>query len=134
MKGQASAIALVIAMGVLLLVMMDGLINSLGETRRAYYERYRLAEIFAPLKRAPNHLLEEIEAIPGVAAVTGRMNGAALINMPNVPVPIRAQALSLPDQGSPTLNDIYLSAGRLINPSHEDEIILLEGFANAHRL
>ncbi len=45
-KGQAIAIGLVIALGVLMLVMMDGLVNTLDETRRAYYERYRLADIF----------------------------------------------------------------------------------------
>ena len=44
MRGQASAIAMVIALGVLTLVMMDGLINSLDQTRQAYYERYRLAD------------------------------------------------------------------------------------------
>ena len=45
-KGQAVAIALVIATGVLLQVMMSGLVASLTETRRAYYERNNLAEVF----------------------------------------------------------------------------------------
>ena len=35
MKLQSFAIALVIAVGVLLLVMMDGLVNSLAQTREA---------------------------------------------------------------------------------------------------
>ncbi len=80
MRGQAVAIALVIALGVLMLVMMDGLVTSLGETKRAYYERYRLAQVFAPLKRAPKHLLDDITRIPGVAAVEGRVNGGALVD------------------------------------------------------
>ena len=134
MKGQAVAIALVIAVGVMLLVMMDGLVNSLSETKRAYYERYRLAEVFAPLKRAPEHLLQEVAEIPGVASVRGRMSGAALVNLPQIAVPIRAQALSLPDFGAPTLNDLFLSHGRLLDPTQEDEILLLEGFAKAHDL
>src|SRR5690606_8564298 len=90
MKGQAAAIALVIALGVQLLVMMDGLVNSLEETRRAYYERYRLAEVFAPAKRAPRHVLRDIAAIPGVAAVEGRINGGALIDLPGVDLPVTA--------------------------------------------
>lgn len=134
MKGQAVAIALVIALGVLMLVMMDGLVNSLEETKRAYYERYRLAEIFAPLKRAPEHVLKDIAGIPGVAAVEGRVNGGALIDLPGVAVPVRAQAVSLPDFRPPRLNDIYLSQGRRLDPAHEDEILLLEGFAKAHGL
>lgn len=68
MKGQAVAISVVIALGVMLLIMMDGLVNSLEETKQAYYERYRLADIFAPVKRAPDHLLAEIAKIPGVSS------------------------------------------------------------------
>lgn len=133
-KGQAAAIAVVVAFGVLLLVMMDGLVNSLEETKRAYYERYRLADIFAPLKRAPDHVLVDLAAIPGAAAVEGRVTGGALIDLPEIAVPIRAQAISLPDYGSPRLNDVYLSEGRRIDPTREDEILLIEAFAIAHGL
>ncbi|HCS54141.1 MAG TPA: hypothetical protein DIW81_21565, partial [Planctomycetaceae bacterium] len=55
-KGQAVAIGLVLAVGVLMLVMMTGLVASLDETRRAYYERHRFAEVFAPVTRAPERL------------------------------------------------------------------------------
>ena len=51
MKGQAIAISVVIALGVMLLIMMDGLVNSLEETKQAYYERYRLADIFCTSKK-----------------------------------------------------------------------------------
>ena len=133
-KGQALAIVMVIALGVLMLVMMDGLVNSLSETRRAYYERYRLADVFAPVKRAPQQVLREIARIPGVAAVEGRVNGGALIDLPGIAVPVRAQTVSLSDTGLPRLNDIFLTAGRRIDPLHQREIIVLEGFAKAHGL
>ena len=134
MRGQAVAIAVVIALGVLMLVMMDGLVNSLGETKRAYYERYRLADVFAPAKRAPNHLLKDIAQIPGVGAVEGRINGGALIDLPGIDVPVRARALSLPERGAPRLNDIYLTDGRRLDATRVDEILLLRGFAKAHDL
>ena len=133
-KGQAVAIGAVIAVGVLLLVMMAGLINSLDETRRAYYERYRLADVFAPVKRAPAHLLADLAAIPGVAAVEGRVSGSALIDLPGQDLPLRAQAVSLPDFRDPRLNDFYLNAGRRLDRDHPDEILLLKSFAAAHGL
>lgn len=133
-KGQAIAIAIVISVGVLMLVMMDGLVNSLQETRRAYYERYRLANVFAPVKRAPNHIIRKLSDIPGVAAAEGRINGGALIDLPGIAAPIRAQAVSLNVFGQQRLNDIYLTAGRKIDPSHSEEILLLEDFAHAHNL
>lgn len=134
MKGQAVAIAVVISLGVLMLVMMDGLVNSLEQTKRAYYERYRLADVFSPVKRAPNHLLKDIAEVSGVGIVEGRINGGALIDLPGVQVPVRAQALSLPASRQPRLNDIYLTDGRRLDPTREDEILLLRGFAKAHNL
>ena len=68
MKGQAVAIGIVIATGVMMLVMMTGLVTSLNETRRAYYERYRLAEVFAPVTRAPERLLSHLAAIDALPA------------------------------------------------------------------
>ena len=133
-KLQAVAIALVISVGVMLLIMMDGLFNSLEQTRAAYYDRYRLADVFAPVKRAPDSVLDQIAEIDGVSAVEGRVIGGALIDMDEEDVPIRAQAVSLPDFGTPRLNDVYLASGRMIDPQRRDEILLLQGFAVAHEL
>lgn len=133
-KGQALAIVLVIALGVMMLVMMDGLVNSLDETRRTYYERYRLAQIFAPVKRAPRQLLDVIAAMPEIAAMEGRINGGALISLPGQAVPVRAQAVSLPEFREPALNALYLAAGRQLDTARPEEILLLQGFADAHGL
>ena len=51
-KGQAMAIGMVIAVGVAMQVMMTGLVTSLNDTRAAYYDRYRLADVFAPATRS----------------------------------------------------------------------------------
>ncbi len=134
MKGQALAIGAVIMLGVLLAVMMGGLINSLEETKRAYYERFRLADAFAPAKRAPNLRLRDIAALPGVAAVERRIQGGALVDLAGVDVPIRARILSLPESGAPRLNDIHLAEGRRLDPTRNDEVLLLHGFAKAHGL
>ena len=53
MKGQALAIALVIAAGVAMFAMYLSNFDSLRRTQRAYYERQRFADVFASLKRAP---------------------------------------------------------------------------------
>ena len=134
MKGQAIAIGLVIAVGVMMLVMMSGLVNSLSETKSAYYERYRLAEVYAPVIRAPNRMMAEIATVPGVASAQARVTGTALIDLPQLAVPIQARALSLPDRGQASLNALYLTDGRRLNRDRPDEILLLESFAKAHAL
>ncbi|WP_417515037.1 ABC transporter permease [Marinobacter sp.] len=133
-KGQAVAIGAVIGVGVLMLVMMTGLVTSLDETRNTYYERYRLADIFAPVTRAPDRLIADLAAIPGVSAAEGRVVGSALIDLPGLDLPLQARAVSLPDFGEPRLNDVYLSAGRRLDSDRANEILLLQGFALAHGL
>ncbi|WP_254449015.1 ABC transporter permease [Thalassococcus sp. S3] len=134
MKGQALAIAVVIGMGVAMLVMMTGLVASLEETRDAYYDRYRLADVFAPVTRAPEHLLPELAAIPGVSTVEGRVTGEALIDLPALDVPVQARAISLPDLREPGLNALVLTDGRMLGPVRSDDILLLDSFALAHGL
>ncbi|MGH1464747.1 MAG: ABC transporter permease [Cognatishimia sp.] len=134
MKGQAFAIGMVIAVGVGMLVMMTGLVTSLNETRATYYERYRLAEVFAPVTRAPDSMATRLAAIDGVSSVEPRVVGAALIDVADFDLPVQAQAVSLPDLRSPRLNDVFLTDGRMINSDHTDEILLLETFAQSHDL
>ena len=60
-KGLVLAIALVVATAVATFIMSLGALQSLEETRLAYYERYRFADVFAGLKRAPESLERRIE-------------------------------------------------------------------------
>ncbi|MGK3808180.1 hypothetical protein ABI003_14970, partial [Enterococcus faecium] len=53
MWAQMIAIALVMASGVATFVMASGAYHSLDETRAAYYQRYRFADVFAQIRRAP---------------------------------------------------------------------------------
>ena len=134
MKGQVFAIGMVIAVGVMMLVMMSGLVTSLNETKAAYYDRYRLADVFAPVTRAPERLLPRLAAIDGVGSVEGRVQGSALIDLADTDLPVQAQAVSLPDLRDPRLNAVYLTDGRMIDKDRSDEILLLQSLARAHDL
>ena len=133
-KGQAIAIGAVVGVGVLLMVMMTGLIASLTETKKAYYERYRLAEIFAPVARAPERMAARLASLPGVTTVETRVTGSALVDLAGQALPAQAIAVSLPDRGRPALNDVYLIQGRFPEAGRPDEILLLDSFAAAHGL
>lgn len=134
MRGQAAAIAFVIAGGVSVYLVMAGLLSSLEETRRTYYERYRFADIWAPVVRAPNSLIEDIRAIEGVRAAETRVRVPALFDMPAMAEPATGEVYSLPDYGEPSVNQIHLVRGRTPRPGARDEAVVLESFAEAHRL
>lgn len=131
---QALAIALVMAAGVATLILAQGAYQSLFETREAYYERYRFADVFASAKRAPEALVAEIEKIPGVATVQSRVLGGALLDMPAMEEPATAQLVSLPETGAPRLNALFIRHGRLPKAGARDEVAVSNAFAQAHKL
>lgn len=132
MWGQALAIALVMAAGVTTLVVGIGTHHSLIETREAYYERYRFADIFAEAKRAPTHIRDEIARIPGVAGVETRVKGYAILDLPDFDAPANALVISLPEHGVANLNTLYIREGRLPDPLRSDEVVVSAAFAKAH--
>ena len=56
MKGQALAIAAVVASGVTMYVTYLSNVDSLRNPQSAYYERFRFGDVFAQCKRAPLRL------------------------------------------------------------------------------
>ena len=69
LRGQIFAIALVVACGVASFVSMRSTYDSLLATQNEYYAKYRFADVFTSLKRAPKSLIDEINNIPGIASV-----------------------------------------------------------------
>lgn len=131
---QALAIALVLGCGIMLMVGAQGTQRSLEETRAAYYERYRFADVFARAVRAPRGLLAEIAALDGVALVEGRITFNAVLDIAGMDEPATARILSLPAAGAPVLNVPLLRAGRLPDPDRPEEVLVNEPFGEAHDL
>ena len=131
-KGQALAIILVIGAGIALLVMSRGMMASLETTMNAYYARYRVADAYAPVKRAPNRVLNEIRAIDGVSSVEGRIVGAGLVDLPGVSAPISSRLISIDADREGRINDIHLVSGRIPDGTSADDALLLGPFADAH--
>lgn len=134
MWAQALAIALVIGAGVAMFVMSEGMLKSLFETRSAYYERYGFAQVFAPLKRAPNSVAARVEHVPGVRAVQTRIKQYVTLDMPGLSEPVAGEVLSYPVGEQPRLNRLRLTAGRWLFPGQGDEVLVREAFAQGHGL
>ncbi|WP_338082416.1 ABC transporter permease [Donghicola mangrovi] len=134
MKGQALAIGAVIAVGVAMQIMMTGLHLSLSETRDAYYERYRLADVFASATRVPNAVTSDLAGIDGVSRIEPRITGSARIDPADGGLPIAAMTISLPDGRAPAVNDLLITSGRKPDPNRNTEVVVLEAFAIARGL
>ncbi|KPJ87836.1 MAG: ABC transporter permease [Gammaproteobacteria bacterium SG8_11] len=131
---QALAIAMVIVSGVSIFIMSLSTLDSLLQTRETYYREHHFAHVFASLKRAPLSLANRILEIPGVDKVETRVVAYVNISVQGFDEPISGHILSLPDDSRGLLNQIYIRDGRLLEPGRDNEILVSEEFANAHRL
>lgn len=132
MKGQMTAVALVMVCGLAVMIMSRSLILSLESTRDSYYRDNRFGEVFCDLKRAPNSMRARLEAISGVAGVETRVQGALVLDLPGIKEPADGTILSLPDDRQQKLNLIHLRTGRLPGIGARNEVVASEAFANAH--
>lgn len=132
LRGQALAIALVIASGVATYVMFLITLDSLRLSRDGFYHDYRFAEVFAALKRAPESLRLRIAEIDGVDKVDTRVFAPVTLDVAGFAEPVTGVVTSVPDHGEPLLNKLYLITGRLPDGSRDDEVVISEAFAAAH--
>lgn len=131
-RGQALAIALVIMSGVATFVMSLSTLNSLQLTQATFYRDYRFADVFVSLKRAPETLRSRLQEIPGVDRVETRVVAAVNLDIPGFSDPVAGKLVSIPEQGQPLLNRLYLRQGRLIEAGRDEEVVVSEAFATAH--
>ncbi len=132
MKGQVFAITLVVMSGMATFIMFISTMDSLNMTRNRFYRDYRFADVFVNLKRAPESLKEKIKAIPGVNQVETRVSAHVKLEISRFPEPVNARILSIPDDGNPLLNRLYIRKGRLPDPAKDNEAVVNENFAQAH--
>ena len=131
---QALAIALVLSCGVAILLMAFGMERALGDTRAAYYERNRFADVFAQATRVPDHEMGRILAIDGVRAGEARVEAYAILDLPDKVETVTGLVLSLPVNGGPVLNVPLLRSGRMPDADASDEVVVNEPFAEANGL
>lgn len=134
MKGQVLAIIMVIVSGVATFIISVSTLDSLKKTRESFYQEYRFADVFAPLKRAPASLIEAIRVTDGIDQVETRIVADIRLEVPNFPDPVTGRLISIPDRGQPLLNRLYLRQGRLVDPGRDDEVVASEAFSEAHGL
>lgn len=134
MKGQIIAASLVMACGVALMIVSKSIILSLESTRDAYFQQFRMPDVFGGLKSAPLAMKERLTGIPGVVSVDLRVIKGAVLDMPGVQEPVRARLVSLSDEREQNLNQIFLRRGRLPRVGEQRAAVVSEAFALAHGL
>jgi putative ABC transport system permease protein len=134
LKGQGAAIALVIATGVATFIMSLASLDSLRLTQQSVYRSQRFADVFAELMRAPESMAERLREISGLASLETRVRAPVNVRLEDFGEPVTGLVLSIPDGRQPQLNRLYLRSGQLPDPTRNDQALVSEAFADAHRL
>jgi len=132
MRGLVFVIALMITCGSATYITFLSTLDSLRNTQESYYQEYYFSNIFASLKRAPNSLTSRIREISGVNRIETRIQSGVNLEVPGFNESVRGLIISMPDDREPLLNRLYLREGRMPGAYVEDEIVLGDGFAEAH--
>ncbi len=134
MRGQALAIAVVAMCGIATFVTMRGSYEAMIASQASYYERYRFADVFASVKRAPRTVLDHIREIPGVNEAHGRVVFDAALDVPGLDEPASGRLVSLERELDSGLNRVHLRSGRTPHPGSEREVLVSEAFSAANNL
>ncbi|NBB93964.1 MAG: FtsX-like permease family protein [Gammaproteobacteria bacterium] len=134
LKGQVAAIAVVIAAGVMTLIIAVTSLDAIRYSQQDFYRDHLFADVFAGLKRAPEHLAGRIERIDGVDRVHARVVAPVRLEVAGFDDPVSGQLISIPDGRQPPVNSLHLREGRLPESGRADVVAISEPFAEAHGL
>lgn len=132
LRWQALSIAALVACGVMAELMMKSAFDSIEAARASFYDRSHFADLFAPVRRAPQPLATRIARIPGVAVAETRVVLDVTLDVPGLVESAVGHVVSLPPAGG--LNLLHLRAGRLPGPRRADEVVVSERFAETDHL
>lgn len=111
-KGQFLAVVAVVMVGICVYISMSTAYYNMSRSQESFYEETDFADYYFHVIRAPLQIIRQIEAIPGVSKVTGRIQK-------DVPVlkddhqRATARLISYPLPMENEVNRLYLLSGRL---------------------
>lgn len=134
--GPFVAIVAVVATGLSVFVSMTAVSGNLVRSRDTFYRETDFADLFFHVVRAPEGIVERIEAVSGVTRATGRVQkDVSMVREDGTRATIRLTGLHVPLQGE--LNRVRVQKGRLFEKNPEGgalEILLTPQFAQANGL
>ncbi len=132
-RAQSLALIFIIALGIASYIALIGAFRDLGASYQSTYDRLRFADVTFAVNEAPASVLDEIAAVEGVTAVTGRLIIDTGYELPNGDQ-IRARLIGIPADKQPDVNQLLIEDGRTLQPNDTDAIVLESHFAKIYDL
>jgi putative ABC transport system permease protein len=109
--------------------------QNLSDSYDFTYEKLRFADFTVKVIEAPPQTVDSLKAIPGVAAVTGRLNTDIRLTFPaDGPKSLLARVISLPSGDRPAVNDVKVEEGSYLPADDVGTLLVEKSFAEYHGL
>lgn len=128
------AVASILAIGVTCYVALNSAHRNLRVAQQRYYVQCRMADFSLEFKKAPLAELAQLAELPGVVEIQPRIQFLATVDLPETVEPLNGQVVSLPDERTPTINDVVLVRGGYFTDRRANEVLVNDAFARAHHL
>jgi putative ABC transport system permease protein len=129
------AVTVVIVLGVALFGASLLAFENLKSSYDYSYAQLHFADFTVDVKSAPPEVVSGLRQIPGVAAVTGRLNtdvGLSIGNKGQQGLVVRA--ISVPPDSHPQVNDLKIESGHYPSAGEKHGLLLEKSFADYHHL
>ena len=132
--GQFAAASAVVACGMVVFISQRSAYHSLLLSRDTYYERYRFADFFVHLEKAPESALHDVTSIPGVLRARGRIVRDVPLEVEGNEGAVVGRIISMPDRRDDLINDIHMVSGSYFPGAAATEVIVNDRFCQANAL
>lgn len=132
MRGQALAIAIVLAAASATFILSMGVHRSLFETRETYYSENNFGDVFANMTRAPRSIVDQVKEINGVQQAQGSILQYAILDFPDRVEAVRALLQSVDERGRDRINLVTIKSGRMPALNQPGEVVVDNAFAVAN--
>ena len=133
--GVLATVVAIIAVGTGSFVGLGSAQRILELSQATYYGRYRLADFWVDVKKAPLSAVEPIANLPGVADLEARVVFDVILDLPGVVRPLTGRLISAPQHHfADAINGVCLVRGSGFSDDRDQEVILGDAFARRHGL
>jgi len=132
--GRFAAVTAVVLCAVVVFVAFQTAYFSLQLSRDAYYDRYRFADAFVHLERAPDSAIADVESIRGVWQAQGRIVQDIPLDVEGNDGSVVGRMISMPDDRKGLINDIHIVSGSYFPGAAAEEVIANVRFCEANNL
>ncbi|MFW6287081.1 MAG: ABC transporter permease, partial [Candidatus Sumerlaeota bacterium] len=95
-KGALAALVMIVTIGTAIFVGYQSVYRDLNNAWVRFAGEQRLSDGIIDVKRAPKWAVTNLETVPGVARVWGRVSLGTLIDLEHEVIPIAGTAISMP--------------------------------------